>query len=131
MRHNNHAIYLDYQATTPIDPCVLDSMLPYLTCEYGNPASSHSYGRRAASALRTARRQLGELIGTRHDNEIVFTSGATEANHLAITGVTEALRERNIIRPRHHDGDRAQSCPGHLPESHPARPQDHHRSGRS
>lgn len=95
MRHNNHAIYLDYQATTPIDPCVLDSMLPYLTCEYGNPASSHSYGRRAASALRTARRQLGELIGTRHDNEIVFTSGATEANHLAITGVTEALRERN------------------------------------
>jgi cysteine desulfurase len=67
-------------------------MLPYLTGAYGNPSSPHAYGRAAAYAVRAARHEVGELIGADTDTEIVFTSGATEANHLAVTGVARALR---------------------------------------
>jgi cysteine desulfurase len=83
-------IYLDHQATTPVDPRVLDAMLPYLTNSYGNPASPHAHGRQADQAVRAARRQLRDLIGASADSEIVFTSGATEADHLAITGMARA-----------------------------------------
>lgn len=95
----DQAIYLDHQATTPVDPRVLDAMLPYLTSDYGNPASPHAYGRQAARAIRVARRQLADLIGASVESEVVFTSGATEANHLAITGVARALRSmgRHVI----------------------------------
>lgn len=86
-------IYLDHQATTPVDPRVLDAMLPYLTTAFGNPSSPHAYGRGAADAVRTARRQLRDLLGASSDTEIVFTSGATEADHLAITGIARALRD--------------------------------------
>src|SRR5580704_13105828 len=76
---HDRVIYLDHQATTPVDACVLDAMLPYLTTCYGNPSSSHAYGRAAAAAVRAARRQFCELIGASVDSEIIFTSGATEA----------------------------------------------------
>ncbi|HET8682443.1 MAG TPA: cysteine desulfurase family protein [Micromonosporaceae bacterium] len=85
-------IYLDYQSTTPLDPRVLDAMLPHLTQHYANPSSPHQPGRQAATVLRTARRQVRESLGARHDAEIVFTSGATEANHLAILGAVAASR---------------------------------------
>jgi cysteine desulfurase len=85
-------VYLDHQATTPLDPRVLEAMLPYLTKAYGNPSSAHALGRQAAEAVHAARRQLRDLIGATTDSEIVFTSGATEADHLAITGIARALR---------------------------------------
>jgi cysteine desulfurase len=88
----DQAIYLDHQATTPVDPRVLDVMLPYLTSSYGNPSSLHAYGRRAAEAIRVARNQLGQLIGASSESEVVFTSGATEADCLAITGIARAFQ---------------------------------------
>ncbi|MFE3935250.1 aminotransferase class V-fold PLP-dependent enzyme, partial [Streptomyces goshikiensis] len=66
-------IYLDHQATTPLDPRVLDEMLPYLTTEYGNPNSAHAYGRAAAKAVATARRQVADLVGAKNPVELVFT----------------------------------------------------------
>lgn len=82
-------IYLDHNATTPLLPSVVDAMLPYLREEYGNPSSDHPLGRRARAAVDTAREQVAELIGC-HPEEIVFTSGGTEANNLAIRGAAEA-----------------------------------------
>ncbi|MER5582227.1 cysteine desulfurase family protein [Streptomyces asoensis] len=89
---NTPPIYLDHQATTPLDQRALEAMLPFLTSEYGNPSSPHSCGRTAARAIRTARQQLAQLIGAKNEMEIVFTSGATEANHLAILGAALAAR---------------------------------------
>ena len=85
-------IYLDYQATTPVDPRVVEAMLPYLTTEYGNPSSAHAYGRAAAKAVETARAQVAALIGAEGPGEIVFTSSGTESNHLALTGAAHAAR---------------------------------------
>jgi len=84
-------IYLDYQATTPVDPRVVEAMLPYLTTEFGNPSSSHAYGRVAAAAVETARARVAALIGANDPEEIVFTSGGTEANALAIRGLVRAV----------------------------------------
>ena len=87
-------IYLDYQATTPTDPRVVDAMLPYLTQRFGNPhSSSHRFGREAADAVEHARGQVASLIGA-EAREIVFTSGATEANNLAIKGAARFLKAR-------------------------------------
>src|SRR5438034_6748046 len=88
----DRVIYLDHQATTPVDRRVVDAMLPCLTTAYGNPSSPHAYGRAAADMVRAARRQFRQLIGASADTEIIFTSGATEADHLAITGIAWALR---------------------------------------
>ncbi len=79
-------VYLDHHATTPVDPRVLDAMLPWFTEKFGNPHStSHGFGREAAEAVERARDQVAALIGA-EPREIVFTSGATEANNMAIKG---------------------------------------------
>jgi cysteine desulfurase len=86
-------VYLDYQATTPMDPRVLDAMLPYYRDIFGNPHStSHSFGWRAADAVEKARGQVAALVGA-DPKEIVFTSGATESNNLAIKGVARFYRK--------------------------------------
>ncbi len=87
-------VYLDYQATTPTDPRIVDAMLPYFTSICGNPSSAHTLGRHAAAGVDAARSQLRDLIGARYDSEIIFTSGATEADHLAVAGIASALRDR-------------------------------------
>jgi cysteine desulfurase len=86
-------IFLDYNATTPIAPEVFEAMAPYLREHFGNPSSSHPYGRRAAEAVIHARGELAELLGARPD-EILFTACATEANNIALRGVAHALRDK-------------------------------------
>jgi len=83
------SVYLDYNATTPLAPEVLEVMLPYFREEFGNPSSIHSFGQRAKAALYDARERVASLIGA-SPNEILFTSGGTEADNLAILGVLEA-----------------------------------------
>ena len=87
-------VYLDYHATTPVDSKVLDAMLPYFTQQFGNAASKqHAFGWEAQEAVERARRQVATLLNA-SANEIVFTSGASESNNLAIKGVACALRDR-------------------------------------
>jgi cysteine desulfurase len=91
-RPNRLPIYLDNQSTTPIDPRVLEAMLPYFTEHFGNPHSeSHVYGKNAAAAIEAARADLAHLINA-DPREIVFTSGATEANNLALKGAAHFAR---------------------------------------
>ncbi len=87
-------IYMDYHATTPVDPRVVDARLPYYTSHFGNAASrNHAFGWEAEEAVETARRQVADLVGA-NAKEIIFTSGATESNNLAIKGVAEMYREK-------------------------------------
>ena len=95
---DNRRVYLDHSATTPVDPRVVEAMLPYLTEKFGNASSVHLFGQEARAAVDRARRDVAASIGSRA-NEIVFLSGGTEANNLAIRGVCEAAAShgRHVI----------------------------------
>lgn len=111
-------IYLDYNATTPIEREVFDGMVPFLTDHFGNPSSSHYLGRICREAIERARGQVAALIGAEPD-EIYFTSGGTEANNLAIKGV--------FFQPENRDGRLVTSCFEHPAVKVPA--QFHHQCG--
>ena len=89
-------IYLDHAATTPVRREVVDAMLPFLTEAFGNPSSAHAFGRTARAALDDAHDRLASNLGV-EAREVVFTSGGTEANNLAIRGVTEALERKSHV----------------------------------
>ena len=100
-------IYLDYAATTPMDSRVLDEMRPYFSASFGNPSSIHRYGQQAEDALESARETVASLVGCRPD-EIIFTSGGTESDNLALRGAALAAREKTganrilTSRAEHH-----------------------------
>ncbi len=91
------AIYLDNNATTRLDPMVLEAMMPFMTENYGNPSSIHGFGEPVRKGIERAREQVAGLLGAAHDSEIIFTSCATEANSTAILSAVEALPERKEI----------------------------------
>jgi cysteine desulfurase len=91
-------VYLDYNATTPVDPRVLESMLPYLDTHFGNPSSAHSFGLKPRAALERARAQVAALIGAA-PAEILFTGSGSEADATAIRGVAAAAIRRGVGRP--------------------------------
>jgi len=86
-------IYLDYNATTPVDPAVVEAMLPYLSLHFGNPSSSHTYGFKANQALDTARVRVARLLGCA-PGEITFTGGGSESDNLAIRVIALASHNR-------------------------------------
>ena len=100
-------IFMDSNSTTPVDPRVLDAMLPYFTERFGHPGSrNHPFGWEAEAAVERAREQVARLIGARDPKELVFTSGGTEADNLALKGVIEMYREQGnhvittVVEPR-------------------------------
>ncbi|MYE90020.1 cysteine desulfurase NifS [Candidatus Poribacteria bacterium] len=88
-------IYLDHNATTPVHPEVLEAMLPFMTDQFGNGSSIHTYGREARNAIDDAREQVAALINAKSPSEIVFTSTGTEADNYAIKGIAELQQSRN------------------------------------
>ncbi len=87
-------VYLDHAATTPVRPEVLEAMLPYLTNQtFGNPSSSHRFGRAARAGIEQARREIAQAVGA-EPNQVIFTSGGTEADNLGIIGAALAARDR-------------------------------------
>jgi cysteine desulfurase len=96
-------LYFDHAASTPVDPRVLRAMRSYFSSEFGNPGSLHSFGQKAIAAVDASREEIGKLIGAKHFREIIFTSGATEANNLALRGAVEFYKKHHgadAVRPR-------------------------------
>ncbi|MGE5404170.1 MAG: cysteine desulfurase family protein, partial [Candidatus Saccharibacteria bacterium] len=103
-------VYFDYSATTPLNPRALEAMMPYLKAHFGNPSSTHEYGRNAREAVEKARRQVAQFLGAEPEN-IIFTSGGTEANNTAILGaayanwtkgnhiITTSIEHRAVLDP--------------------------------
>lgn len=91
----NKSIYLDYAATTPVDERVAQAMLPYLTEQFGNPSSLHSYGRKARQAVARARQQVADLIGAEPE-EIFFTSGGSESDNWVLRGIAHTQRDAGL-----------------------------------
>jgi cysteine desulfurase len=106
-------IYLDYNATTPVDPAVLDAMLPYLRGEFGNPSSAHGLGNRAHEAVEAARAEVAMLIGAAPE-EIVFTSGGTEASNIAIRGAVRIDPARHAVVTSTIEHPATEACCAHL-----------------
>jgi cysteine desulfurase len=90
-------IYLDNNATTMVDPVVVEAMLPFFTEQFGNPSSMHSFGNKVGQALKKARKQVQALLGAEHDSEIIFTSCGTESDSTAILSALKAQPERKEI----------------------------------
>jgi cysteine sulfinate desulfinase/cysteine desulfurase-like protein len=87
------AIYLDYNATTPVDPAVAEAMHPYIALHYGNPSSAHVYGRATKDAVEEARRQVAGLLGCAAE-EVIFTGGGSESNNTVLKGAAYTYRHR-------------------------------------
>lgn len=102
-------VYLDYNATTPVDPAVLDAMLPYFTANFANASSIHTPGQRARNAVETAREQVAVLIGA-NPKEVVFTSGGTESDNHAIFGILNPALSQFFVGARH--AEPASPAPG-------------------
>src|SRR5215471_8502126 len=102
-------IYLDHNATTPVDPDVLQAMLPFLREEFGNPSTTYTLGRRAHLAVENARAEVAALIGASPD-EIIFTSGGTEASNLAIRGAAMLDERRRTIVTSMIEHPATQAC---------------------
>ncbi len=90
-------IYLDNNATTKVDPAVVDVMIPYFLEQYGNPSSIHKFADGVARGLKQARQQVQALIGCEHDSEIIFTSCGTESNSTAILSAIKAQPDKKEI----------------------------------
>src|SRR5712691_1941583 len=99
----NRRVYLDHNASTPVHPEVVAAMLPYFGESFGNPSSVHAFGREAREGLEIAREQISDFLGAGKD-EVVFTSGGTESDNLAIKGVAWARGTGHIITSQieHH-----------------------------
>jgi cysteine desulfurase len=104
-----HPVYLDHNATTPIDAQVLAEMLPFLQDDFGNPSSAHALGRRARDAIESARAEVASLISASTD-EIVFTSGGTEASNIAIRGAAKCKPRRSAIVTTTIEHPATESC---------------------
>src|ERR1700730_9383814 len=102
-------IYPDDNATTPVDAAVLDAMLPYLRGEFGNPSSAHGLGSRAHDAVEAARAEVAALIGATPD-EIIFTSGGTEASNIAIRGTVRIDNARRDVIPSTIEHPAPEAC---------------------
>ena len=96
LNHNFLMIYLDYNATTPVLPEVLEAMMPYFTTEWGNPSSTYKFGYKIKAAIETAREQVANLIGA-HPQEVIFTSCATESNNAAIHAALKAHPDKRHV----------------------------------
>jgi len=100
MAENKEKIYLDYAATTPLDPEVFEAMKPYLMEDFGNASSAHWFGQKARQGLDKARGEVAEFLGCKPE-EVIFNSGATESNNLAIKGIIYKIsnNQKTISKP--------------------------------